>query len=76
MILMPIMLNQSTIGAVYARRLDKRTPGRDVYVYEWEVTLEGGPTPTHAQGTGLAHNYNDGALVLFAKILKAAGIQA
>jgi hypothetical protein len=71
--LMPIMINGDTIGAVYARRLEPQSQGRKTYTYEWEVTC---PPLVHAQGTGLRHVRSEGAVVLLMRILQAAGIEA
>ena len=73
MMLMPIYINDHTIGAVYARRLESQSQGRKTYTYEWEVTVEG-EKQFHAQGTGLKHVRSDGPIVLLRKIIEAAGV--
>jgi hypothetical protein len=75
--LLPIMINNTTIGAIYMRRQDELSALREVYRYEWEVTLNPksvGENVFHASGE-LEHRYSDGALVLTAKVLKEAGIE-
>lgn len=71
MMLLPIMINETTIGAIYARRLEPQSAGRKTYTYDWEVTTKG-DSVFHAQGTGLKHVRSDGPLVLVQKILEAA----
>lgn len=77
MILFPIQINDDMIGAIMARRLDPLELGREVYTYEYEITVkpfEKIHRPSSHYAGVLTHNYHDGALVLLAKILDTAGI--
>lgn len=73
-LIMPIMINDSTIGALTIHRL-KMFDGHGEYEYEWELCMHDKPDlmgnrrPYYTGGT-VVHSYADGALALIKKVME------
>lgn len=74
-LIMPIMINDTTIGALTVRRTE-RLDKRETYLYEYDLFFKGGetlrsPRPEEQHRGTVEHNYRDGAGVLIKKVLEA-----
>ncbi|QSM01136.1 hypothetical protein SEA_NANOSMITE_91 [Mycobacterium phage Nanosmite] len=74
-LIMPIMINDTTIGALTIRRTERLGKKKSTHPYEWELfmkegrTLRGSRPEEHFSGT-VEHVYEDGAVKLIQKVLE------
>lgn len=73
-LIVPIMINSTTIGALVINRTEKLRSGKgDTHHYQWELAMNGGKTlrgergPEYYGGT-IEHSYSDGAVQLIKKV--------
>jgi hypothetical protein len=77
---MPLFVGSERIGLINVKRRSK-VP-EDVNLYDWEITLNafepiGRPATTimNDPDEPISHHYDDGPLVLLAKVLEAAEVK-
>ncbi|QNJ56896.1 hypothetical protein SEA_REINDEER_86 [Mycobacterium phage Reindeer] len=76
-LIMPIMINNTTIGALTISRTEKLRNNKknDVHHYEWELYMKGGETlrgtrESESYAGTVEHAYSDGAVQLLKKVLE------
>lgn len=76
-LIVPIMVNDTTIGNIVIHRTIPLKDGLDVYPYDWVVEMNGNSNHAllKASGVQLWHNYSDGALELLRKVLDLATLR-
>lgn len=68
-----LMVNRTEIGAVEIVRRDEPLTEAGEYTYDWCVVDSSSVTRRRPRSGELQHRYDDGALVLVAKVLEAFG---
>ncbi|QUU29286.1 hypothetical protein SEA_SLIMJIMMY_85 [Mycobacterium phage SlimJimmy] len=75
-LIMPIMINDTTIGSLVIRRTEKLRNNRrnDVHLYEWELSMKGGKTlrgerEPEIYAGAVEHSYSAGAVELIKKVM-------
>ncbi|AER26129.1 hypothetical protein SSEA_SKINNY_90 [Mycobacterium phage Skinny] len=75
-LIMPIMINNTTIGALTIHRTQRLRNNRkdDVHTYEWELFMKGGKTlrgerDAESYAGTVEHSYSAGAVELIKKVM-------
>lgn len=73
-LILPIMINTTTIGALTIRRIDCLKGGGE-HAYEWELQMNDTPDLRgtrrgQTQAGYIAHRYDDGAVQLIKKVME------
>ncbi len=74
-LIMPIMINDTTIGALTIRRTERLDKRKAAHPYEWELCMKPGRTlrgtrPEEQYAGTVEHVYEDGAVQLLKKVLE------